>query len=232
MGGKALSKCYIFVSFPVSSWDKEKWSKDKVKQWIENAGGKLQKEFVEATTTHVVVDEKAWNNQILVVQRAREANEGGQAVKIVSPDWLENCLSDQKKHPVGTYLWEKLEMARAKSKGKAKLRQAVEGEDGNDEEAPQSHQALIGEVFEESTGQFLSERDRRILEAQQAGEEKMRREREEAEQQKKEQEKRALEQKSRERAAEMRRTRNKGRGKEFNGECPLVLGSRRSANWP
>lgn len=227
MGGKPLAKCYVLVVFPIGSWDREKWSKEKVRAWLVSAGAKLQNEFVENVTTHVVVDEKAWKNQIRVVQEARAAKEDGQKVHIVSPDWLENALSGQKKVPVSTYLWEKLDKARGaskgKGKGKAKQKQFSENEDEEDSEAPRGHTALLGEILEESTNPFLSERDIRILEAERAGEEKVRRERVEAEERKKELERKALEQKSKERAAEMKRTRNKGRGKEFSGKSGTCL---------
>jgi hypothetical protein len=227
MGGKVLKNCRIYIGFPIPAWKAKTndWSNAKVTSWVETAGGAVQQEFNEVTATHLVVDGKQWQNKTRAVQTALEANESGRKIHIVSPDWLENCLNEQRKCREGTYLWEKLDQVASGEKRKK------HGKSGGFEDAGESAgevrkapQALLGEVFQESTEPFLAERDLRAYEAEIAGEVKARKEREEAEARIKELEKIEAEKKRKERAEMMRKTVKRGRGEVFNGESTLDTG--------
>lgn len=225
MGGKPLSKCKIYVNFPIPSWAaKSGWTKEKITAWVKNAGGTLQGQFEEEITTHLVVDEKIWSNKTHVIQRALSANEDGGKVFIVSPDWLENCLSEQKKLRENTYLWEKLDQTAQSGKRKKKfVEPTVEDEDEDEDGKRMSVAAMMAEVFNQSTEKHISDHDRRVLNDQLAGEAKVRQELKEAEAEKQAVEREELEKKRREHAALMRRTSKKGRGDEFKGDYPDSL---------
>lgn len=215
MGAKPLNKYNIVLDHPISSWTrKDGWTKEKIPRWVTNAGGTVQPQFDE-NTTHLVADENAWRNKSKKVQLALAAIDEGRKVFIVSPDWLENCLHDQKKSRESAYLWEKLAPLTQSGKQKKRSKQAVEEDDV---EGGRSHQAMMKEVFDESTEKHLNEHDRKALEDQIAGEERVRKELEEAEAKRKAVEKEELEKKRREHAAVMRRTAKKGRGEEFMGK--------------
>lgn len=191
-----LKNLNILVIFPLSSLPKE-WTRDKMSSWIENTGGTLHKTFAD-DTTHVVCEEKAWRNDVMAVQQAKER---GKEVKIVSPSWLEDCLREQRKAKEGAYLWEKLAQG---SKTTA-----------SENDGPRSVPGLMGEVFTEATESYLSERDRRRLEAEAEGRERVRRELEAEEKQKQERAKRLEAEKKRQEALERKRAARKGRSENF-----------------
>jgi hypothetical protein len=229
--GKALNGCRIYIGFPIPAWKAKTtdWSNAKVTSWVKNAGGSVQQQFDEHTATHLVVDEKQWQNKTRAVQTALQANESenGRKIHIVSPDWLENCLEEQRKCREGTYLWEKLDQVASSSKQKKRGNSGGDDENAGEsagETRSKAPQALLGEVFQESTEPFVAERDLRAWEAEIAGEEKARKEREEAEAKIKELEKIEAEKKRKERAEMMRKTVKRGRGEAFNGEYLLQPG--------
>lgn len=219
MGGKPLSGCRILAIFP-RTWASRNWTKDKVEGWIKSAGGALQKDFDERNTTHLVVEEQAWKNKVRFVQLALEANENGGKVNIVSPEWLDTCLVEQRKCRERTYLWEKLEQEASGGKQKKRGKQSGEGEEGAEdgEGASKSHQAMLGEVLQEGTEVYVGDHDRRAWEAEQAGIAKAQKEAEEAEARRKEEEKKAAEQQRKARADIMKKSVKKGRGEVFNGK--------------
>ena len=224
MGGKVLNGCRIYIGFPIPAWKAKSsdWSNAKVAGWVKTAGGTVQQQFNEVTATHLVVDEKQWQNKTRAVQTALEANENGHKIHIVSPDWLENCLEEQRKCREGTYLWQKLDQVASSSKQKKRGKSGGDDDEGADEGAggmrSKAPAALLGEVFQESTEPFVEERDLRAYEAEIAGEAKARKEREEAEARMKEMEKIEAEKKRKERSEMMRKTVKRGRGDVFNGE--------------
>ena len=219
MGGKVLNGCRICIGFPIPAWKAKTndWNNAKLTGWVKNAGGTIQQQFNDVTATHVVVDEKQWQNKTKTVQDALAANENGRRIHIVSPGWLESCLEEQRKCREGTYAWEKLDRVASSEKQKKRRNSGgAEGENaGRMRRAPQD---MLGEVFQESTEPFVEERDRRALEAELAGERKAKKEREEAETRIKEAEKITAEQRRKERAEMMRKTAKRGRGEVFNGD--------------
>lgn len=217
MGGKPLNGCRILLIAP-RTYAHLNWPKDKVEAWVKNAGGALQKDFDEQTTTHVVAEEPAWKNQVRHVKLALEANENGAKVHIVTPDWLSACLSEQKKYRERPYLWEKLEQEAAGGKQKKRGAERGDGEEQeeNDEVPRKTYQAMLGEVLQEGTEEYIVGHDRRKYEAKMAGIQKAEREREEAEARRKAEEKEVLEQQRKQRAAEMKKTAKRGRGEISN----------------
>jgi hypothetical protein len=227
MGGKVLNGCRIYIGFPIPAWKAKTadWSNAKVTTWVKNAGGSVQQQFNEQTATHLVVDEKQWQNKTRAVQTALDANENGQKIHIVSPDWLENCLEEQRKCREGTYLWEKLDQVASSSKQKKRGKSGDDGENAGEDAGEMRRpapQALLGEVFQEATEPFVAERDLRAWEAEVAGEAKAKKEREEAEAKIKELEKLEAEKKRKERAEMMRKTVKRGKGEVFNGQYPFL----------
>jgi hypothetical protein len=224
MVGKILNNCRICIGFPIPAWKAKTsdWSIAKVTSWVKSAGGTVQQHFDGATATHLVVDEKQWQNKTRAVQSALEfnANESGRKIHIVSPNWLESCLEEQRKCREATYLWEKLDQVASSSKQRKRGKSGGDDEDSGENagETRKAPQALLGEVFIESTEPFVEERDLRAYEAETAGEAKARKEREEAEARMKELERLEAEKKRKERAEMMRKTVKRGRGEIFNGE--------------
>jgi hypothetical protein len=235
MVGKILNNCRICIGFPIPAWKAKTsdWSIAKVTSWVKSAGGTVQQHFDGATATHLVVDEKQWQNKTRAVQSALEfnASESGRKIHIVSPDWLETCLEEQRKIREATYLWEKLDQVASSSKQKKRGRSGGDDEDAGENagETRKAPQALLGEVFLESTEPFVEERDLRAYEAELAGKAKARKEREEAEARMKKLERLEAEKKRRERAEMMRKTVKRGRGEVFNGE---YLFQPSASTWP
>lgn len=232
MGGKPLSNCRIHVAYPIPAWrtkERSNWTMEKVENWVKNAGGKVVPKFDEqANCTHVVVDEAKWKNKTMVVQQTLQANENGQKIHIVSPEWLEDCLEQQKKGREKSFLWEVMDQtAEKEAKKLEKQNKKNGGRSSGDEGAEESEggravstapKALIGEVFNEATDPFLGERDRRVLEAEAAGEERARKEREEIEAKAKEEARKVELQKRKERSELMKKTVKRGRGDVFYGK--------------
>lgn len=211
-----LKSASIFVVFPLSSLGPN-FTKDKVAGWLKAAGSNLQPAF-DDDTTHVVCEEKAWRNEVMAVQRAKEKNaekgNGKDGVKIVSPNWLDDTLREQRKFKEGAYLWEKLD------KGGAGLG-TMTGKSGEtaggdeEEQGPRSIPGLMGEVFNEATESYLSERDRIRLEVEAETTERIRREREAEEKQRQEHLRRIEADKKRAEQVERRRAARKGRNEVF-----------------
>lgn len=165
--------------------------------------------------------EKTWKAQPNAIKAALAANEklngspagssessggGKKAVKIVSPDWLEDAVEQQRKPKEGAYSWERsdraaLELGKKADKAAAKAEKEAMG--------PRSTQGLMAEVLQESTAQHISEAEKRQLEKE------LQRRREEAarEVREKEEEKR----REKEQAAVFRRGAKKARNEVFSG---------------
>jgi hypothetical protein len=196
---------------------------------VKQAGGALHKEFEKGKTTHLVVDEQLWKNKTMAVQLALEANEEGHKVYIVTPQWLEDCLTTQKKLREREFLWERIDQEAAGDQRKKRGKQAGEGEGGeggeDGEGGPKSHQAMLGEVLQEGTEDYVGDHDRRVFEAETADRQRAEKEREELEAKRKEQEKQAAKEQRKAHSELMRKSAKKGRGEEFNGKFDLLQSS-------
>ena len=82
----------IIVIHPIDSYDAS-WSKDKLNNWIQKAGGRLLTKFT-TNTTHIVCTERARKNRSGDIRTAIEARKRGERVSIVGPDWLKDTLFD------------------------------------------------------------------------------------------------------------------------------------------
>lgn len=217
---KFFSNCRICVICPRTS-SARKWTKDQIEKWVKQAGGALHKEFDAQNTTHLVVEEQLWRNKTMAVQLALEANANGRKVCIVTPRWLDDCLIAQKKHREKEYLWEKIDQEATGDQRKKRGKQAGEdkgGEGGEGGEGwPKSHQAMLGEVLQEGTEDYIGDHDRRSFEAENAERQKAKKEREEMEARRKEQEKQAADEKRKVHRDLMKKSVKKGRGEYFNG---------------
>jgi hypothetical protein len=216
---KIFSNCRICVICPRTLTAK-KWTKEQIEKWVKQAGGALHKEFDPQNTTHLVVEEQLWRNKTMAVQLALEANDNGSKVCIVTPQWLDDCLVAQRKHREKEYLWERIDHEAAGDQRKKRGKQAGEGEgeDGGEEAGgAKSHQAMLGEVLQEGTEDYVADHDRRVFEAENAERQKAEKEREEIEARRKEQEKQATEEKRKAHRDLMKKSVKKGRGEDFNG---------------
>ena len=221
---KILNGCRICVIIP-RTWSSKKWTKDQVEKWVKQAGGVLQKEF-EENTTHLVVEEQLWKNKVMAVQLALEAKENGRKVYIVNPQWLDDCLTVQRKFREKEFLWARIDQAAAGDKRKKRGKQAGEDEGGDGGEeglgGAKSHQAMLGEVLQEGTEDYVGDHERRVLEAENAERQQAAKEREEIEAKRKEQEKQAAEQQRKERSELMKKLVKRGRGEVFNGKVDVL----------
>lgn len=181
----------------------------------------MQKEFDEHNTTHLVVEEQAWKNKVSYVQSALETNDSGRKVYIVTPEWLDDCLTAQRKYREKAYTWGKLDQEAATEQRKQRGKRAGEGEGqavGEDGEGgSKSHQAMLGDVLQEGTEDYVGDHDRRVFEAEIAEIQKAEKEREEAEARRKEQEKEAEQQQRKARSELMKKSVKRGRGEVFYG---------------
>ena len=230
---KIFSNCRICVICPRTASAK-KWTKDQIEKWVKQAGGALHKEFDAQNTTHLVVEEQLWRNQTMAVQLALEANANGGKVCIVTAQWLDDCLVAQKKYREKEYLWERIDQEAAGEQRKKRGKQAGEGdgEEGAEggEGGPKSHQAMLGEVLQEGTEDYVGDHDRRLFEAENLERQKAEKEREEIEARRKEQEKQAAEEKRKAHRDLMKKSVKKGRGEDFNGKADFLQSFLRSAN--
>lgn len=217
---KIFNGCRICVIIPRTASIK-KWTKDQIEKWVKQAGGTLHKEFDAQTTTHLVVEEQLWKNRTMAVQLALQANDNGRKVYIVTPQWFDDCLVTQKKLREKEFLWENVDQRAAGDLRKKSGKQAGEGEGaegGEDGEGGlRSHQAMLGEVLQEGTEDYVGDHDRRVFEAENAERQKAEKEREEIEARRKEHEKQVIEEKRKARTDLMKKTAKRGRGEEFNG---------------
>ena len=144
-----MNKCYIATAGSYKD-------QEKVGGWVRNLGGHLESRITE-DTTHVVVSEKGWKNQVAFVKEALDLNEDeDRDVKIVSYDWLEDSANERTKKREDPFLWERLDKASLERWKKARRE---EGRDDGGEEK-MSHVGMIAEVFHESTDKFLDEKEK------------------------------------------------------------------------
>ena len=231
---KIFNTCRICVIIPRTASTK-KWTKDQIEKWVKMAGGVLHKEFDPQTTTHLVVEEQLWKNRTMAVQLALEANDNGRKVYIVTPQWFDDCLVTQKKLKEKEFLWENIDQKAAGDQRKKRGKQAGEGEgeEGGEDgvSGPKSHQAMLGEVLQEGTEDYVGDHDRRVFEAENAERQKAEKELQEIEARRKEKEKQAVEEKRKAHAELMKKSAKKGRGEVFNGKITLIFRNcSRSAN--
>jgi len=225
---KILNGCRIYAVAP-RAWAAKKRTKEHFEKWVKAAGGVLQKDFDEHNTTHLVVEEQVWKNRVRAVQLALEANDNGRKVYIVSPEWLDCCLEEQRKHREKNFSWERMEREAAKENQKKRGKPIGDGEEGGEGgnedgvEGPRSHQAMLGEVLQEGTETYVGDHDRRVLEAEFAEKQRIEKEHEELEAKRKEQDKLAAEQRRKARSELMKKSVKGGRGEVFNGNVAFQL---------
>jgi len=174
MGGH-LKATLITIPTQIQQFVDKKWTADQLKKWVSGAGGKLSAKFIEGETTHVVCSEKSWKEQGPVIQAALAYNEkmtecekrspagNGTAkiVKILSPDWLEEALTNSCKPNPGSYSWEKMDrkamlIDRQAEKAAARVEKEFSG--------PRTTQGLMAEVLQEVTEKYISLEDKAQLE--------------------------------------------------------------------
>ncbi|KAM0706713.1 hypothetical protein Q7P35_006043 [Cladosporium inversicolor] len=216
---KILNGLKLCVISP-RTWSTKKWTKDQIEKWVKQAGGTLQKEFDPQNTTHLVIEEQVWKNKTMAVQLAFEARANGRKVYIVTPEWLGDCLTVQRKFREKDYSWEKIDQDAAGDQRKKGGKQSGEGEGGEDAEdgvsGLRSHQAMLGEVLQEGTEDYVGDHDRRVFEAENAERQKIEKELMEIEARRKEQEKQAAKEKRKEHSDLMKKSVKRGRGEVFN----------------
>ena len=230
---KIFSSCRICVIIPRTASTK-KWNKDQIEKWVKQAGGTLDEGVDPHAASALAGGEQLWKNRTMAVQLALEANDNGRKVYIVTPQWFDDCLVTQKKLREKEFLWENIDQKAAGDQRKKHGKQAGEGEGeegGEDgDSGPKSHQAMLGEVLQEGTEDYIGDHDRRVFEAENAERQKAEKEREEFEARRKEQEKLAIEEKRKARNDLMKKTAKRGRGEEFNGNDDFLNSFWRIAN--
>ncbi|TKA62256.1 hypothetical protein B0A55_11471, partial [Friedmanniomyces simplex] len=165
-----LKKTVLTLIHPIDTFDPS-WTKSQLEKWIDHAKGRAISKFT-ANTTHVVCTEKAYRQQFGEVRAAIAARKKGERLHIVSPEWLAQTLSQQKRAKEGEFSWEtRLEKVGRKGRGRGRKKQVssdTEVESGDEEEGvavkgPKTASGLLAEAFQEHTEQFVSEGERRAL---------------------------------------------------------------------
>lgn len=148
---RALQGCHISIYGQNPSWDRKTHS-NKLSGWLSHLSGRLTS-FSEQTT-HLVVSKKRWteNPKPPVVETALQAKSQGRDIKIVTFDWLEDCLNSQSRKREVPYEWEVRDAQDAKRNGKAPK--------------PKSAPGIMAEMFHESTEGFVDPEEKRKLEKQ------------------------------------------------------------------
>ncbi|TKA35539.1 hypothetical protein B0A54_13126 [Friedmanniomyces endolithicus] len=160
-----LKNTTITLIQPLENYD-PKWTKASLDRWIGHAKGRAITKFT-SNTTHVVCTEKAYQQQTGDIRAAIAARKKGERFHIVSPEWLKETLSLQKRAKESEFSWEKS----AKSSGGKRNKKKKSSSDVEDEEeaeavvkkGPKTAGGLLREVFEEHTEQFVSEGERKAL---------------------------------------------------------------------
>ncbi|KAK4940687.1 hypothetical protein LTR10_019197 [Elasticomyces elasticus] len=70
---------------------------DKIKNWVEHAGGRFTKEITK-DVTHLVASQRAWKKYHPMVKEARRLR----SIHIVKLDWLEDSLTSKTRRPLET----------------------------------------------------------------------------------------------------------------------------------
>ncbi|KAK1815107.1 hypothetical protein LTR12_010531 [Friedmanniomyces endolithicus] len=160
-----LKNTTITLIQPLEVYD-PKWTKASLDRWIGHAKGRAITKFT-SNTTHVVCTEKAYQQQTGDVRAAVAARKKGERFHIVSPEWLAETLSQQKRAKESEFSWEKLAKSSG-GRGRKKKKKSSSDVEEEEEEAvvkkgPKTAGGLLREVFQEHTEQFVSEGERRAL---------------------------------------------------------------------
>ncbi|KAK5114153.1 hypothetical protein LTR62_002723 [Meristemomyces frigidus] len=216
MPAPCLKNMKITVIFPCH--DDQNFTKDKVTRWISNAGGKYLTKFTD-TTTHLVCSERTFQAGHSDVRQAHEKVKKGERIYIVSGEWLRVTLMNQKRAKEAEYSFVRVDKAAASVRQKVvQEREAREkGELGEEEEAgPQSVKGLLRHAFVDHTKQFVTEADRKRVEARLQREKA---ERDEVRKQKEQEERRA----KAEQAALFRRGAKKAKNEIFSDNHHIYM---------
>ncbi len=155
-----LKNTTITLIQPLEVYD-PKWTKASLDRWIGRAITKFT-----SNTTHVVCTEKAYQQQTGDIRAAVAARKKGERFHIVSPEWLAETLSQQKRAKESEFSWEKLAKSSG-GRGRKKKKKSSSDVEDEEEEAvvkrPKTAGGLLREVFQEHTELFVSEGERRAL---------------------------------------------------------------------
>ena len=155
---KPLAGCNIAVAGQYKDYPAS-----KVGGWITGVGGRVEAK-ISKTTTHLVASGRAWERQDALIKAALKLNlDADEAcVKIVSFDWLEDCLVNKSKKREGPYLWEKLDSSSKKKVASAGAGRKKKGnEDGARNEA-----GMLVEVLEGGTESYVDPREKKRIDRQ------------------------------------------------------------------
>ncbi|KAJ9601958.1 hypothetical protein H2200_013517 [Cladophialophora chaetospira] len=142
-----------------STGDFPKDTDNKIKGWVEHAGGTFARELSK-DVTHLLCSEKAWKRYYPIVKEARRIK----SVHIVKLNWLEQSLWSKTGKPLDTapYLWEQRKVTKC---GIRKRKRAdLDSPDGEDDvkDKPSKRQKKPKKADAQAKGQT---KDRRIAKA-------------------------------------------------------------------
>lgn len=169
---KALAGCTVSVLGRNPAWNNDQHK--KITQWLSHLSGRFSSQY-EASVTHFIVSKKRWAEDPKP-KPVRDALDKGD-VKIVTFEWLEDCLTSQSKKREAPYEWVNIDVQAAKlsAKGrKAAEKAATRAEHGKAKSLP----GIMSEVFHESTEQFVDPQQKEKLEQNLERERQERKERE------------------------------------------------------
>lgn len=152
MPKKALAGCSISLFGRNPNWEHKQQA--KVGGWLGNLSGELVS--WGPTTTHLIVSKKRWTEhpKPTILQQALDEKATGRDLKVVSFDWLEDCLNSQSRKREVPYEWEKRDADTAKLGAKGKKTAEAKG-------GP----SMLSEVFHESTAQYVDPLEKEKLNA-------------------------------------------------------------------
>ena len=172
---RALQGCTISIFGRNPTWNNDKHN--KLSGWLGHLSGKLVNKFSDGVT-HLVVSQRRWTEDpkpgVLIQALQEKAN--GRDLKIVTFDWLEDCLNSQSRKREAPYEWERRDAEAAKITAK-KQKAADKEEKAKAKSVP----GIMSEVFHESTEQYVDPEEKERLDRQLARERELAKEREQAE---------------------------------------------------
>ena len=143
MPKKVLAGCRIMFLGQNPSWSRDRQNK-QVPGWLRHLSAQVTT-TLSPSTTHLVVSSKRWYERPRsnVLETAMRMVADGSDLKIVSFDWVDDCVNSSNKKREGIYLWEKVDAGeRIKEAKAARIKE---------KEAAKTVPGLLAEVFEEST---------------------------------------------------------------------------------
>lgn len=150
MPHSGLKHCHIVT---IGSY--KDWRGQKIKDWVENASGKVTSSPRD-DTTHAVITAKAWKQKPAILQEVLARKQNGQAIHVVDFEWLEKSLQTRAKRGENSFCYERREREIAKAvekerKQMQKIDKAIQ---------PKTVAGMLTQEFLGHTDQYVDQKEK------------------------------------------------------------------------